>query len=143
MNFTKTFKWQLVLVALGASLVLTSRAYSQEIENTDFQAPAASVGGNFNASASTPLNAAAANSQQVYTPAAGAAIQATNEMGELGTSSFSLTAGPLLAIVLVALGCILVKKVSAKRRNNGQTRSNAQNTRKTPLFTNKAQVLNS
>jgi|SRR5215469_5150974 len=141
MNFTKTFKWQLVLVALGASLVLTNRAYSQEIENTDFQAPAASVGSNFNAP--TALNAASANSQQVYTPAAGAAIQATNEMGELGASSFSLTAGPLLAIVLVALGCILVKKVSAKRRNNGQTRSNAQNTRKTPLFTNKAQVLNS
>lgn len=143
MNFTKNFKWQLALVALGASLVLTNKVCSQEIENTDFRSPDTSVGSNFNASAAAPVNTAAANPQQVYTPAAGTALQTTNEMSELDASSFSLTAGPLLAIVIVALGCILVKRVYGKRRNNWQTNWNDQNSPKAPLITSKSQVLNS
>jgi hypothetical protein len=143
MNFTKDFKWQLVLVALGASLVLTSKAYSQEIENTDFNAPATSVGSNFNTTAPAAVNTAAAIPQQAYTPAAGAAIRMTNEMGELNASSFSLTVGPLLAVAIVALGSIIVKKVATKRQNNWKSNWNARSARKTPLINNKPQVLQS
>jgi hypothetical protein len=143
MNFTKNFKWQLVLVALGASLILTGKVYSQEIENTDFNAPAASVGSNFNTTAPAAVNTVAADPQQVYTPATGAAVRATNEMGELGASSFSLTAGPLLAIAIVALCCFIVKKVSTKRQNNRKTTWNSESARKTPIIPNKPQVLQS
>jgi hypothetical protein len=140
MNSTKNFKWQLVLVALGASLVLTGKVYSQEIENTNFDTPETSVGSNFNTASPAPANTAAANTQAVYTPAAGAAIRATNEMGELGASSFPLTAGPLLAIAIVGIGWLIVRKVSAGAPENwNDTRNDS--ARKTPLMTGKTQVL--
>lgn len=117
MNFAKNFKWQLVAVALGASLLMTGKVYSQEIENTNFAAPATSMGGNFNTNAPGAVNTASANPQAVYTPATGAAIRATNEMGELGASSFSLTAGPLLAIAILGAAYLVIRKASPNKRN--------------------------
>ena len=145
MNFTKNFKWQMVLVALGASLILTGKVYSQEIENTNFDTSASSVSGNFNTntSASAAVNTATANPQEVYTPATGAAIRVTNEMGELGASSFPLMAGPLVAVAIIALGCVIVKKVSANMRNDRNARWNAHNARQTPLVNRKPQALHS
>ena len=143
MNFTKNFKWQLVLVALGASLFMTGKVYSQEIENTNFDTPAASVGSNFNTPAPTAANTAAANPQAVYTPATGAAIRMTNEMEELKASSFSLTAGPLLAIVILAAGCLIIRKVSANTRTNWKSTWNKHSARKTELINRKPQVLHS
>jgi len=142
-TYLENFKWQLVLVALGASLVLTGKVYSQEIENTNFDTPATSASGNFNTTGPAAVNTAAAIPQQVYTPAAGAAIRTTNELDELGASSFSLTEGPLLAVAIVALGFVIVKKVSARRQNNWRTARNSNSARKTPLIANKPQVLQS
>jgi len=143
MTFTKNFKWQMVLVALGASLILTGKVYSQEIDNTNFAVPASSSGDNFNTNTNAPaaVNTAAANPQEVYTPATGAAIRVTNEMGELGASSFPLMAGPLVAVAIIALGCFIVKKVSASMRNDRNTRWNAHTARQTPLVSRKPQVV--
>ncbi len=145
MTFTKNFRWQMVLVALGACLILSGKVYSQEIENTNFDSPASSVAGNFNTNTTAPaaLNTSVANPQEVYTPATGAAIRVTNEMGELGASSFPLMAGPLVAVGVIALGCIIVKKVSAKVRNDRGTRWNAHAARQTPLVNRKPQALHS
>ena len=88
MNFTKNFKWQMALVALGASLVLTGKVQSQEIVNTEFDTPSSSIGSNFNTTAPAAVNTAAADPQAVSSPVTGAAIRATNELGTLGTSEF-------------------------------------------------------
>jgi len=116
MNFMKNFKWQLMVVALGASLVMTGKVYSQEIVNTDFATPAASVGANFNTPATAAVNNAATTSQAAFAPGAAAATQATNEMNELGAESFPLMAGPLLAIAIIIVGGVVAKKISASRR---------------------------
>jgi hypothetical protein len=143
MNFSKNFKWQLVVVALGASLVLTGKVYSQEIENTNFDAPAASMGSNFNTNAPAAVNTAAANPQMVYTPATGAAIRATNEMGVLSAPSFSLTAGSLLAIAILATVCLIIRKASPNNRNNWKNTWNQHSARKTTPIAQKPQVLHS
>ena len=145
MNFSKNLKWQIVLVALGASLILTGKVYSQEIENTNFDTPSSSVASNFDTNTNAPaaVNTAAANPQEVYTPATGAAIRVTNEMGELGASSFPLMAGPLLAVAIVVLGFVIVKRVSANIRNERNARWNAHTARQTTLANRKPQALHS
>lgn len=142
MNFTKNFKWQLVVLALGASLLLTGKVYSQEIENTNFDAPAGSVGANFNTNAPA-ANTAAANPQAPSTPATGAAIRTTNEMEELSAPSFSLTAGPLLALAIIAIACLIIRKASPNNRNNWKNTWNEHSARKTPPANQKPQVLHS
>jgi hypothetical protein len=143
MNFTKNFKWQMVLVALGASLVLTGKVQSQEIVNTDFDTPSSSVGSNFNTAAPAAVNTAAADPQAVSSPVTGAAIRATNEMGTLGPASFSLTAGPLLAIAILLAGCLIVRKVAAYRANQSKRSWNSFSNRNNTFTNRKPHVLNS
>lgn len=123
MNFAKNFKWQLVLAALGFSLVLTARANSQEIVNTDFATPAASVGGNFNNAAPSDVNTTAAVvPQSVYTPANAISARANNDMQQLNAASLSLPreAGVLLSLAILLICCAAVWK--ANRRED--TRKN-------------------
>ena len=68
MNFSKNSKWQMVLAALGFSLVISARANSQEIVNTEFATPSTSVGSNFNSALPAPETNAAVAPQSVYTP---------------------------------------------------------------------------
>jgi len=63
MKITKNIKWQLILAALGVSLFMTTAARAQEIENTDFSAPANSVGANFNTPSAAAANTAVNNAQ--------------------------------------------------------------------------------
>ena len=121
MNFTRKFRWQMILVALGASLVMTGKVYSQEIENTHFETPATSVGGGFNTPAPVAANQTAASPETAVTPTAAIAIQPANQMEGLGTESLSLTAGPLLAIAIIIVGGVIVRKISVSRRNARQT----------------------
>jgi hypothetical protein len=118
MNFTKNFKWQMVLVAFGACLLFTGRAYSQEIVNTDFETSATSVGSNFNSPASADVNTTDANPQAVYTQAAAMAIRGTNDMDQLSAASLPRESAPFVAIAILAAGCLIVKKVSSNRRND-------------------------
>jgi hypothetical protein len=118
MNFTKNFKWQMVLVALGACLLLTGRAYSQEIVNTEFETPTTSVGSNFNTPATDALNTTAVNPQAVYTPATAIAIRGTNDAEQLSAATLPRESAPIAAIAILLAGCLIVKKVSDNRRND-------------------------
>lgn len=121
MNFAKNFKWQLVLAALGFSLVLTARANSQEIVNTDFATPASSVGGNFNNAAPADMNTAAAvTPQSVYTPADAISARANNDMQQLNAASLPLPreAGVLVSLAILLICCAAVWKASANRRED-------------------------
>jgi hypothetical protein len=143
MSFTKNFKWQLVLVALGASLVLTGRVQSQEIVNTEFDSPASSVGSNFNTTAPAAVNTAAADPQAVSSPVTAAAVRTTNDMGTLGAAGFSLTAGPLVAIAILLAGCLIVRRVAEYRANQARRNWNSYANRNNNLTNRKAQVLHS
>jgi hypothetical protein len=112
MNFARKFKWQMILVALGASLVMTGKVYSQEIENTRFETPATSVGTGFNTPAPVAADSTAANPETT----AAVAIQPANAMEGLSAESFPLTAGPLLAIAIIIVGGVIVRKISVSRR---------------------------
>jgi len=60
MKFANAIKWQLGLVALGASLLLASSSYAQqEMDPAFFETPAASADGNFNGVPQTNVNMAA------------------------------------------------------------------------------------
>lgn len=141
MNFTRKFQWQMILVALGASLLMSGKVYSQEIENTRFETPANSVGAGFNTPAPVAANETTANPQTAMTPTAAMAIQPAQELDGLGTESLSLTAGPLLAIAIIIIGGVIARKISVSRRNARQNDGNA--VRNNALATRKPQVLQS
>ena len=143
MNFARKFKWQMILVALGASLVMTGKVYSQEIENTRFDTPATSVGTGFNTPAPVVANSTAANPQTAMKPTAAIAIQPANAMDGLGAESFSLTAGPLLAIAIIIVGGVIARKISLSRRSARQNPWNANSVRNKALANRKPQVLQS
>jgi hypothetical protein len=144
MNFTRKFKWQMILVALGASLVMTGKVYSQEIENTRFETPATSVGTGFNTPAPVVANSSAANPQTAMEPTAAVAIQpAGNAVEGLGAESFSLTAGPLLAIAIIIVGGVIARKISVSRGSARQNAWNADSVRNKALANRKPQVLQS
>lgn len=143
MNFTKDFKSQMIMVALGACLLLTGRAYSQEIVNTDFGTPATSVGGNFNTAAPAAVNTAAANTQAVYTPAAALSINANNDVDQLSVSTLPRESAPLLAIAIVLVGCAIAKKVSDNRRKERNNKWNSASPRNKAAASSKYYVLHS
>jgi hypothetical protein len=142
MNFTKKFKWQMILLALGASLVMTGKVYSQEIENTRFDTPATSVGSGFNTPAPEAANSTAGNPQTAK-PTAAIAIQPANTMEGLSAESFSLTAGPLLAIAIIIIGGVIARKISLNRRSARQNAWDANSVRNRALANHKPQVLQS
>ena len=142
MNFTKSFKWQLVLVALGTSLMFTGKVYSQEIVNTEFPNAPASLGSNFNNPTAAAMYTAAIQQQTIPTPAS-AATQTSYQLNDLAAPEFALTFGPLLAIAILAIGWYVAAKVSANRRNNRKSNWKPYFTRNTSLPSRKPQILHS
>ena len=143
MNFTKNIKWQLVMAALGACLLMTSAARAQEIDNSTFEQPAMSVAGNFN----TP-NAAAANQAltTAYIESAAvseASILRMRQQEEAGVAGVPRTLGTILAIGVLLIGCGLLWKAAGNRRNDILKTHNSLSMRKTPLSNRKAQPLHS
>ena len=121
MNFAKNIKWQLVLAALGLSLVLIPRANSQEIVNTDFSTPSTSASGNFNTAAPADMNTTAAvTSQSEYTPVSALSVT-NNSMQRLNAPRVTRQAGLLIALVILAVCSAIMKKVSANRREAANT----------------------
>ena len=143
MNFARNFKWQLVLVALGASLVLTARANSQEIVNTEFDTPSTSMGGNFNQPAPVAVTTADSNQQAVYTPGQAIMIRTTEELNELSTLSFLREGGLVLAIFILMVACAIVKKVITSRRNEWRSTWNPASPRNKSLVSPKPYPLHS
>jgi len=143
MNFVKNFKWQIVLVALGAALMMSGKAYSQEISNTEFSTPPTSASGNFNTPAPYAAANTAANSQTAMTPTPAMAIQPATQLEGVGAEGLSLTAGPLLAIGIIIVGGVVVKKLSANRRGVQSPNWNANSANNNALQNRKPQALHS
>ncbi|HKE08306.1 MAG TPA: hypothetical protein VKB48_10780 [Candidatus Acidoferrum sp.] len=118
MNFAKNFKWQLVVAALGFSLVLIPRANSQEIVNTDFSTPSTSVSGNFNTAAPADMNTTAAVTQSVYTPANAISSRANNQMQQMNAVNMPRETEWFAGLALLLIACAILRKVTSNRHGN-------------------------
>jgi len=144
MNFSRNYKGQIILAALGFLLLLAARANSQEIVNTDFPTPSTSVSSNFNTPAPAPeYSAAAVAPQSVYTPASALSIRVNNEMQQLNAPSLPREAGMFAAIAILLLACVVMKKVSASRRYDTRSAWNSSPIRAQMLPIRKAQTIHS
>jgi len=144
MNFAKNIKWQLVLAALGLSLVLIPRASSQEIVNTDFSTPSTSVSGNFNTPAPADMNTrAVVTPQSVYTPANALSARANNDMQQLNALSVPRETALFMAFAILMICYAVVKKITTNRREDARNTWNYSPVRSRTLPSRKRQPIHS
>jgi hypothetical protein len=143
MNFTKNIKWQLVLAALGVSLLMTSAARAQEIDNTDFAAPATSVAGNFNTPYAATADQVVNNAQVEYAAISQASILPANQQEEASVGNLPRTLGSLIALGVLLIACGILWKNASNRRNDTLMTHNSLSMRKNPLPNRKAQAQHS
>jgi hypothetical protein len=143
MKITKNIKWQLILATLGVSLFMTTAIRAQEIDNTDFAVPAASVGANFNTPSAAAANTAANNAQVEYRAVSEASLLPASQADEASLGSGSRTLGSLIAIGVVLIACGMLWKSAGNRRNDTLKIHNSLSMRKDPLPNRKAQALRS
>ena len=143
MNFTKNIKWQLVIAALGVSLLMTSAAYAQEIDNTNFESPVTSVGSNFNTPSAAAANAVVNNAQVEYAAVSEASILPANQQEDASVGSIPRTLGSIIALGVLLIACGMLWKSAGKRGNDTLKTHNSLSMRKNPLSNRKAQALHS
>jgi hypothetical protein len=143
MNFTRNIKWQLVLAALGVSFFMTSAVRAQEIDNTNFEAPAMSVGSNFNTPYAAAANHAVNNAQVEYAAVSEASILPATQQDEAGVGRLPRVLGSLIALGTLLIACGILWKNAGDRRNDTLKTHNSLSMRKTPLPNRKAQALHS
>jgi len=143
MNFTKNIKWQLVLAALGVSLFMTNAVRAQEIDNTTFEAPAMSVGSNFNTPSAAAANTAVNNAQFEYAAISQASILPASQQEESSTGRVPRTLGSLIAIGVLLIGCGILWKNAGERQNDTLKTHNSLSMRKNSLPSRKAQAQHS
>ncbi len=143
MNFTKNIKWQLVLAALGVSLFMTGAVRAQEIDNTEFASPAASVGSNFNTPSAAAANTAVNNAQVEYAAVSEASILHATQQEDASVGSLPRTLGSMIALGVLLIACGLLWKSARNRSNDTLKTHNSLSMRKNPLSNRKAQALHS
>lgn len=143
MNFTKNIKWQFILAALGVSLLMTSAARAQEIDNSRFDSPVTSVAGNFNTPAAAAADQAVTRAAVEYAAVSEASIMPANQQEAPSVTGVPRTLGTILAIGVLLIACGLLWKSAANRPNDTLKTHNSLSMRKTPLSTRKAQALHS
>jgi hypothetical protein len=143
MKFTKNIRWQLILAALGFSLLMTSAARAQEIDNTDFATPATSVGANFNTPYAAAANTAVNNAQITSAAVSEASILPANQQEEASVGSLPRTLGSLIALGVLLIACGMLWKNAGNRRNDTLKTHNSLSMRKNSLPNRKAQALHS
>ena len=143
MNFTKNIKWQLLLAALGVSLLMTCAIRAQEITNTDFEAPATSVSGNFNTPSAAAANVAVNNAQAESTAVSQASILPADQQEEAGLANFPRALGSLIALGVLLIACGILWKNAGNRQNDTLKTHNSLSMRKNPLPNRKAHALHS
>lgn len=103
MKFAGTIKWQMGLVALGASLLLGSATYAQQdMDPAVFEASATSTGDGFNNMVPVLDNAMATNGQIEYAASVPVAAAAETEAANVGVASLS-EAGEWALLAIAAL----------------------------------------
>ena len=143
MKFTKNIRWQLILAALGFSLLMMSAARAQEIDNTDFATPATSVGANFNTPYAAAANTAVNNAQITSAAVSEASILPANQQDEVSVASYPRTLGSLIALGVLLIACGMLWKNAGNRRNDTLKTHNSLSMRKNSLPNRKAQALHS
>jgi hypothetical protein len=143
MNFTKNIKCQLVLAALGFSLLMTGAARAQEIDNSDFSAPTASVGNNFNTPSAAAANTVANNAQVEYAKVSEASILPANQQEEAGVDNLPRALGSMIALGVLLIACGMLWKSAGNRGNDTLKTHNSLSMRKNSLPNRKAQALHS
>jgi hypothetical protein len=143
MNFTKNIKWQLALAALGVSFFMTSAIRAQEIDNTNFESPATSVGANFNTPSAAAANTAINNVEVNYAAVSEASIMPANQPDETALASFPRALGSLIALGVLLIACGILWKNAGSRRNDTLKTHNSLSMRKDPLSNRKAHALHS
>ena len=143
MKFTKNIRCQLILAALGFSLLMTSAARAQEIDNTDFATPATSVGANFNTPYAAAANTAVNNAQITSAAVSEASILPVNQQEEASVGSLPRTLGSLIALGVLLIACGMLWKNAGNRRNDTLKTHNSLSMRKNSLPNRKAQALHS
>ena len=143
MNFTKNIMWQLVLAAMGVSLLMTNAVRAQEIDNANFESPAISVGSNFNTTSAAAANTAVNNAQVEYAAVSEASILPANQQEEVSVGSLPRTLGSLIALGVLMIACGLLWKSAGNRGNDTLKTHNSLSMRKNPLSNRKAQALHS
>ena len=143
MNFTKNIKWQLVLAAMGVSLLMTNAVRAQEIDNANFESPAISVGSNFNTPSAAAANTAVNNAQVEYAAVSEASILPANQQEEVSVGSLPRTLGSMIALGVLLIACGLLWKSASNRGNDTLKTHNSLSMRKNPLSSRKAQALHS
>jgi hypothetical protein len=143
MNFTKNIKWQFILAALGVSLLMTSAARAQEIDNSRFDSPSTSVSGNFNTTVAAAANQAVNRAAVEYTAVSEASIMPVNQQEAPNVTGVPRTLGTILAIGVLLIACGLLWKSASGRREDTLKTHNSLSMRKTPLSSRKAQALHS
>jgi len=143
MNFTKNIKWQLVLAAMGVSLLMTNAVRAQEIDNANFESPAISVGSNFNTTSAAAANTAVNNAQVEYAAVSEASILPANQQEEVSVGSLPRALGSMIALGVLLIACGLLWKSAANRGNDTLKTHNSLSMRKNPLPNRKAQALHS
>lgn len=143
MNFTKNIKWQLALAALGVSFFVTSAIRAQEIDNTNFESPATSVGSNFNTPSPAVANTAVNNVEVKYAAVSEASIMPANQPDETALGSFPRALGSLIALGVLLIACGILWKNVGSRRNDTLKIHNSLSMRKDPLSNRKAHALHS
>jgi hypothetical protein len=143
MNFTKNIKWQLVLAALSVSLFVANAARAQEIDNTNFETPATSVGSNFNTPSAATANTVVNNTQVEYAAVSQASILPGNQQEEPILASAPRTLGSMIALGVLLIACGLLWKSAGNRRNDTLKTHNTLSMRKNSFPNRKAQALHS
>lgn len=143
MNFTKNIKWQLALAALGVSFFLTSAIRAQEIDNTSFESPAASVGANFNTPAAAEANQAVSNAQVEYATVSEALIMPGNQQTDASMGNFPRALGSMIALGVLLIACGILWKNAGNRQADTLKTHNSLSMRKGTLPNRKAQALHS
>jgi hypothetical protein len=143
MNFTKKIKWQLVLAALAVSLFMTGAVRAQEIDNTDFASPAASVGSNFNTPSAAAASTAVNNAQVENAAVSEASILPGNQQEDASVGSLPRTLGSMIAVGVLLIAFGLMWKSAGNRGNDTLKTHNSLSMRKNPLSNRKAQALHS
>jgi hypothetical protein len=143
MNFTKNIKWQLVLAAMGVSLLMTNAVRAQEIDNANFESPAMSVGSNFNTPSAAAANTAVNNARGEYAAVSEASILPAIQQEEVSVGSLPRTLGSMIALGVLLIACGLLWKSAGNRGNDTLKTHNSLSMRKNPLSNRKAQALHS
>src|SRR6266436_5870877 len=105
MNFTKNIKWQLVLAAMGVSLLMTNAVRAQEIDNANFESPAMSVGSNFHTPSAAAANTAVKNAPVECAARCEASVFPANQQEEVNVGSLPRTLGSMIALGVLLIAC--------------------------------------